>query len=63
MTPQKLEVIKRFESGTSQSCYDFIQHLIVHCLWYNITEGQTVMDCIIKWMCEASSQGTDIAMV
>jgi len=26
MTPQKLEVNKRLESGTSQSCYDIIQH-------------------------------------
>jgi len=36
MTPQKLEVIKRLEIGTSQSCCDCIQHWIVHCLWYNI---------------------------
>ena len=28
----------------------------------NITEGQIVMDCIIKCMCEASSQWTDSEM-
>jgi hypothetical protein len=25
-TPQELEIIRRLENGTGQSCYDFIKH-------------------------------------
>ena len=58
--PQKLEIIKRHESGKNERDYGFIQLWIVNCLWHEETKGPVMIICGIKWKCEGPLQARKI---